>query len=321
MERELGALAHRPGEDQEGNDEQRDRVGAALVEEDLDRLADLERRLTGRAGVDEDGHDPEREADVADAVDDERLLGRQRRRVLAIPEPDQQVARQPDQFPGHEHDQPAVGQDQQQHREHEQVEVGEEAPEPRIVAHVADRVQVDQQPDRGHHDQQRRGQRVDHEADLDHEVAGRDPGEPVEGVAVRLFRARQQRGGAGQDLDDQAHRDQPHPGDRQDRDPVRLLAQPTPNERRERKPTQRQQHQRRDQTLKIHDAEPRSAASDESRRRRRRARERAHPKVRERMRRSRQRTHRPSHDAPSCSPQLHCFMASYSSTSGVCLLR
>ena len=130
---------------------------------------------------DEDEHDPEREADVADAVDDERLLGRERGGPLAIPEPDEQVARQADQLPGDEDDEEAAREDQQQHREHEQVQVGEEAPVARVVAHVADRVDVDQQADRRHHDEQARRQVVDEEADIDHEVAGRDPGEQRRG--------------------------------------------------------------------------------------------------------------------------------------------
>ena len=125
-------------------------------------------------GVDPDGHDPERETDVADAVDDERLLGRQRRRALAVPEADEQVAAQADQLPGHEHHEPRVREDQQQHREHEQVQVGEEPPVARVVAHVADRVDVDEQADRRDDDEQARGQRVDDEADLDDE--SRRPG-------------------------------------------------------------------------------------------------------------------------------------------------
>ncbi len=46
-----------------------------------------------------------------------------------------------------EHQQEIVGHDEVQHREDEEVEVGEEAPEPRIAVHVADRVDVDQEAD------------------------------------------------------------------------------------------------------------------------------------------------------------------------------
>jgi hypothetical protein len=85
-----------------------------------------------------------------------------------------------------------ICEDQQQHREHEQVEVGEEAPVPRVVAHVADGVDVDEQADRRDDDEQARRQGIDEEADLHHEAAGRDPGEPVQRVAVRLFRPLEQ---------------------------------------------------------------------------------------------------------------------------------
>ena len=186
-------------------------------------------RMSSVPEADEDQHDPEGETDVADAVDDERLLGRERRRALAVPEADEQVARQADQLPGHEHDQEVAGQDQQQHAEHEQVEVGEEAPVARVVAHVADRVDVDQQADRRHHDQQAGRQLVDDEADVDDEVAGRDPLEPRHDVAVRVGRSGQQRRGPGQDVDDQRHRDDPDDEDRDDRDPVGLLPEPPPD--------------------------------------------------------------------------------------------
>ncbi len=192
VERELGALAHRAGEDQQGDQHDRRLVERA---DPVDDVADVE-----RAQADEDEHDPEGEADVADPVDDERLLGGQRRAALAVPEPDQQVAAQADQLPGHEHDQEVAGQDEQQHAEHEQVEVGEEAPVARVVGHVADRVDVDQQADRGDDDQEAGGQRVDDEADLDHEVAGGDPREEVDLVAVDRLRAGQQRRRLGQDL-------------------------------------------------------------------------------------------------------------------------
>ena len=201
------------------------RVGSSSPIRAID-LADVE-----RAQADEDQHDPEDEADVADAVDDERLLGGQRRRALAVPEADQQVAAQADQLPRDEHDQEAVRQDQQEHREHEQVEVGEEPPVARVVAHVADRVDVDQQPDRGHHDQQAGGQVVDEEAGVDREVAGRDPLEqPDVEAALPERRLSGQRGIRG------AHRDQPRDEDGQHRDPVRLLAQPPPDQRGQQKP-------------------------------------------------------------------------------------
>src|SRR3954465_7390935 len=103
MERELGALAHGPGEDEQRDDRDRRRVE---LPDPFDHLADVE-----GAEADEDQHDAEDETDVADAVHDERLLGGEGRRTLAVPEPDEQVAAQADQLPGDEDDEEAAGED------------------------------------------------------------------------------------------------------------------------------------------------------------------------------------------------------------------
>ena len=123
VERELGGLADRAGEE-----EQRDERDRALVERP-DPLEDLVEAQ--RPEVDPDHDHAEAEAEVADAVDDERLLGRSGRRRLLVPEADEQVAAQADRLPADVQQQEVVGQDQQQHAEHEQVQVGEEAPEAR----------------------------------------------------------------------------------------------------------------------------------------------------------------------------------------------
>ena len=78
-----------------------------------------------RTDVGEHHHQRDGEADVADAVDDERLLGRGGGRRLVLPEPDQQVRRQADAFPADVEAQVVVGQHQQQHRRQEQVQVRE----------------------------------------------------------------------------------------------------------------------------------------------------------------------------------------------------
>ena len=136
VQRELGALADGAGEDQQRDDPDRDRRArrpGSRAGSDERQLV-IESRMFRVPRVDEDRHDPEREADVADAVRDERLLARLGGGPLAIPEPDQQVARQAHQLPGHEQHEPAVREDEQEHRDHEQVEVGEEAPVAGVVA-------------------------------------------------------------------------------------------------------------------------------------------------------------------------------------------
>ncbi len=216
-------------------------TSVGLVEH-VQRLADVQ-----GAGVDEDRHDPEREPDVADAVDDERLLRREGRGALAEPEADEQVARQADQLPGHEDQQPRVGEDQHQHAEHEEVQVGEEPPVARVVAHVADRVDVHEQADRRDDDQQAGGQLVDEEAGLDVERAGRDPLEEGRAVAVLAERL-----GAGQGGERDGHRDEPDGDDGQDGDPVGLLAEPPADERRDGEAAERQDDEQGDERLGAH---------------------------------------------------------------------
>ena len=145
---------------------------------------------------------PEREAHVADAVDQEGLLGRHGRGPARIPEADQQVAAQPDQLPAGEDEQEVVGHDQEEHREHEQVQVGEEAPPPRVVGHVADRVDMDEHADRRDDDEQACRQRVYEQAHAGVEAArdvGRDPGPERDAGASRPERRGVEQGHDGHD--------------------------------------------------------------------------------------------------------------------------
>ena len=114
----------------------------------------------------------EQEAEVADAVDDERLLAGDGVLGLVVPEADQQVGAEADAFPADEQQRQVVGQDQDQHREGEQVQVGEVAREVRVVPHVADGVDVDEEADAGDHQDHHRRQRVDAEGDVDAQGAG-----------------------------------------------------------------------------------------------------------------------------------------------------
>ncbi len=222
----MGAAAERP-------------VAREELDQPRDGVPDVE-----RARVDEDGHDPEREADIADAVDDERLLGRERGAPLAVPEPDQQVAAQPHQLPGHEHDQPAVGQDQEQHREHEQVEVGEEAPVARIVGHVADAVDVHEHADRRDHDEQARGQGVHVEAGRHVERSGRNPLPQADAVALVA-----ERGAVAEGRRRHDHRDEPRQHHHAHRQPVRLASEASADERRQGEARQRKGRDERDEDV------------------------------------------------------------------------
>ena len=192
------------------------------------------------AGGDPDEHDPERESDVADPVDDEGLLRRERRGAPAVPEADQQVARQAHELPPREDHQEVVRQDQQQHAEHEEVQVGEEAPPARVVRHVADRVQVDEHPDRRHDDQQAGGQLIDEEPDVDRERARRDPAPERDAGAV-LAEA------AGEGLVDHRHAEQPGGGDGEQGQDERGPPDPAPEECREDEARERDGRDERDE--------------------------------------------------------------------------
>ena len=61
-----------------------------------------------RAEVVEDQEHPDQHADIADAVDDKRLLGRVRRRLLLVEEADEQIGTEADTFPADEQQQQVV---------------------------------------------------------------------------------------------------------------------------------------------------------------------------------------------------------------------
>jgi hypothetical protein len=82
--------------------------------------------------------DAEREAEVADAVDDEGLDRRGIGEGLLVPEADQQVGREAHAFPAEEHLHEVVGRHQHQHGEGEERQIGEEARLVRVLGHVAD---------------------------------------------------------------------------------------------------------------------------------------------------------------------------------------
>ena len=86
----------------------------------------------------EHDHDRDRQADVADPVDDEGLLGCCSRAGFVGPESDQQIGRQTDALPTEVEDKKVIGHHQQQHGGDEQVEIAEESAAVRIVGHVAD---------------------------------------------------------------------------------------------------------------------------------------------------------------------------------------
>ena len=179
VQQELSGLAHRAHEQQQAN--QGHRVG--MPAEEVDSLAGECGRLRedrveiDRAGHHEHGENAEREAEVADTVDDERLDRRRVRFRLVIPEADQEIAREPDALPAEEQLHEVVGRHQHQHREGEKGQIREEARPVRVLLHVADGIKVHEGRNGGDDHQHHGGQRIDADAPVDFQIAGIHPGE------------------------------------------------------------------------------------------------------------------------------------------------
>jgi len=141
MERELGRLAHRPHEQEQGDGDQhavRGPSGAHLPEHPA---------VVKGAEGDKDQHHAQAEAEVAHPVDDEGLLPRGRRLGLVIEEADEVVRAEPDRLPAEVQDEVVPGQHQHEHAEGEQAHIGEEAVVSAIAVHVSHRVDEDQETD------------------------------------------------------------------------------------------------------------------------------------------------------------------------------
>ena len=167
MQGDLGGLRRRAAEQPEGDeihDRAREPVG---LREDGGELE--------RPGAPDQQDERERERRVADRVHDERLLRRRDGLGTPVPEPDQQVRREPDEAPADEQEEEVPRLHEQEHREDEEGHVREEPALLVVAGHVAHRVPDDQPADPGddqhHHDRER----VDEDLEADLEVARREP--------------------------------------------------------------------------------------------------------------------------------------------------
>ena len=137
-----------------------------------------------RAELGEHQEDGQGEAGVANSVDDERLLRRDRRRGLVVPEADQQVGRETHALPPDIEHEEVVAEHEQQHGREEQVHVAEEAAPVGVVAHVADRVDDDQRADPGDEQHETDRQLVDEQVHVHLQARHRDPGVQVHVLAA-----------------------------------------------------------------------------------------------------------------------------------------
>ncbi len=156
VQRNLRRLTRRADKEQQ----RRDRHDAHA-----ERLGRAPRRGLGhalevqRAEGHENQQHPQDEAEVADAVDDKRLLAGVRCRLLRVIEANQQVRTEADALPADEHQREAGAEHEHEHEGGEEIQIGEVA---RVFAvgllvHVSDRIDVNQRSDAGDdHQHQRR---------------------------------------------------------------------------------------------------------------------------------------------------------------------
>jgi hypothetical protein len=131
----------------------------------------------------------EEKTKVTDASGDERLLCGRRGAGSLNPEADEQIRREPDEFPKHEKEKQTVRDNQPEHRSGEKRQVRKEAGEIFIVGHVADAEDKDAQADGRDHYQHRCRQRVENKPKPQRLVAESEPGEILhEAKPVRLQR-------------------------------------------------------------------------------------------------------------------------------------
>ncbi|KAG0751772.1 hypothetical protein G6F24_014042 [Rhizopus arrhizus] len=123
VQRDLGRLAH--GADEQADTRHRQQHPVRARQRHRGQLVGLGEHfaVVHRAGVREQQADAQHEAEVADAVDQERLHVGEDGRRAGVPETDQQVRDQAHRFPAEEQLQEVVAHHQHQHREGKQRDI------------------------------------------------------------------------------------------------------------------------------------------------------------------------------------------------------
>jgi hypothetical protein len=232
---ELRRLAHGADKKQQADDGQR----VEMIAEEEDFLADQRLRLGedrvigDRADHQIDGENSEREAEIADAIDQERLDRRRVRLRLLVPEADQQITRETHALPAEEQLHEVVRRHQHQHGEGEEREIGEETRLVRVFFHVSDGINVHERRHVRHDDKHHRDQRIDAQRPVDLQAARRDPGEQPDPRLVPVEPGiDKDEPGKQRDHDEQAARDEARPA----------RANLTPEQARDQEADQRQEY-------------------------------------------------------------------------------
>ncbi len=152
----------------------------------------------------------QRETEIADPIDHERLDGGGVRRRTVVPETDQQIRGEAHPFPAEIHLHQVVGGDQHQHEEREQAQIAHEPGNAVVVVHVTDGIHMHHRRYAVHHQQHDRGQGIHPERPGNLQRAGVDPGEQIDGARVAAER----------DVDKHEHRQHRRDQQRAARDPL-----------------------------------------------------------------------------------------------------
>ena len=110
---------------------------------------------------------PEHKTEIADAIDNEGLVSGDRVGVIVVPKTDEEIGTETHAFPADEQHQQIVPHHQQEHKEDKQVQINEKTNHPLVVPHIAERIDMDQEPDAGDDEQHHRGQGIDLKRELD----------------------------------------------------------------------------------------------------------------------------------------------------------
>ena len=171
MHREHGGLAPATGENQDGTENEcfglrnchKAEVDELLLE--IDQAKRIERRKVETADDVAHKHNAEQEETVGKAGEDECLLGGTHGTWLVVPETDEQVTRNANEFPEDEHLEKVCRDDEAEHAKAEQREQCKETTCGTVFAHVADAVDVHHEADERDDHEHHHGERIYEHAD------------------------------------------------------------------------------------------------------------------------------------------------------------
>src|SRR4030095_2084225 len=109
---------------------------------------------------------PQYKTEIADPVDDESLIARDRVGVIVVPKPDEEIGAETHPPPPDEEHKKIISHHQQEHKEDKQVHINEKTNHPFIVPHIAERIDMDQEADAGDDEQHHRGQGINLKREL-----------------------------------------------------------------------------------------------------------------------------------------------------------